>query len=398
LEETLAREPKEVRKEMGQLNYGKQYIDDTDIRVATEVLSGDWLTQGPYVEKFENALAEYCGAKHAVAVSNGTIGLYLAVKVCNTYGHKGITSPITFVASANTFEYNRMSVDFADIDKGTWNIDNSYLENKIDEKTRVIIPVHFAGLPCKMRGIKKIADDNDLFVIEDACHALGATYHDKKIGSCEYSDMTIFSFHPVKHITTCEGGAILTNNDGLAEKLRLFRNHGITKQNLKYDDSPWYYEMHELGINARITDLQCAIGLTQLQKLDWFLERRKSIAEQYREALGSLYGVKLQNWNHKAEHAYHLFVIKLDYRLYDRKCVYMKLKEVGINCQVHYVPVHTQPFYRNRYGFHSGLFPNAEDYYSGCLSLPIYPAMSDEDTQRVIESTRSVLSECRRKS
>src|SRR3989338_10997620 len=296
------------------LPYGRQWIDEDDIKAVVEVLRSDWLTKGPKVEEFEKAMAEYCGAKYAVAVSSGTAALHLACLVAGIkQGDEAITSPITFVASANCVLYCGGKPVFADIDKDTYNIDPAEIKKKITKKTRAIIPVHFAGLPCDMGAIKKIAEEYDLIIIEDACHALGAEYGIQnpglrtkeewiKVGSCSHSDMAVFSFHPVKHITTGEGGAVLTNNEKFYEKLLLFRNHVITKDPEKFTNkdlafplsseplihnpNPWYYEMQELGFNHRITDMQCALGISQLRKLDSFISRRRKIVSIYNQALG----------------------------------------------------------------------------------------------------------------
>ena len=401
--------------------YGKQHINEDDIRAVTEVLRSDWLTQGPKVEEFEKAMAEYCGAKYAVAVSSGTAALHLACLVAGIkQGDEAITSPITFVASANCVLYCGGKPVFADIDKDTYNIDPAEIKKKITKKTRAIIPVHFAGLPCDMEAIKKIAEEYDLIIIEDACHALGAEYRIQnsglktkeewiKVGSCSHSDMTVFSFHPVKHITTGEGGAVLTNNEKFYEKLLLFRNHGITKDPEKFTNkdlafplsseplihnpNPWYYEMQELGFNHRITDLQCALGLSQLKKLDAFVARRRRIADIYNAAFKGNDLIMPQAVSGGRVSSYHLYAVQIDFKRLgkSRATVMAELREKGIGAQVHYIPVHLQPFYMERFGCKKGDFPVAEAYYEKALSLPMYPKMTDEDAMRVVEAVTGMV-------
>lgn len=401
--------------------YGKQHINEDDIRAVTEVLRSDWLTQGPKVEEFEKAMAQYCGAKYAVVVSSGTAALHLACLVAGIkQGNEAITSPITFIASANCILYCGGKPVFADIDKDTYNIDPAEIKKKITKKTRAIIPVHFAGLPCDMEAIKKIAEEYDLIIIEDACHALGAEYRIQnsglktkeewiKVGSCSHSDMTVFSFHPVKHITTGEGGAVLTNNGKFYEKLLLFRNHGITKdtekftnkdlafslnpESLIHNPNPWYYEMQELGFNHRITDMQCALGLSQLKKLDAFVARRRRIADIYNTAFKGNDIIMPQAPASGRVSSYHLYAVQIDFRRLakGRARVMSELRENGIGTQVHYIPVHLQPFYRERFGYRKGDFPVAEAYYEKAFSLPMYPKMTDDDVAKVISNVKSIL-------
>ena len=398
------------------LPYGRQWIDEDDIKAVVEVLRSDWLTQGPKVEEFEKAMAEYCGAKYAVVVSSGTAALHLACLVAGIkQGDEAITSPITFVASANCVLYCGGKPVFADIDKDTYNIDPAEIKKKITKKTRAIIPVHFAGLPCDMGAIKKIAEEYDLIIIEDACHALGAEYRIQdsglrtkeewiKVGSCSHSDMAVFSFHPVQHITTGEGGAVLTNNEKFYEKLLSFRNHGITKDPEKFTNkdlafplsseplihnpNPWYYEMQELGFNHRITDIQCALGTSQLRKLDSFISRRRKIVSIYNQALGDMRLIKIPVEPKTKNSACHLYPVQMDFEKLgkSRFKVMAELKEKGIGTQVHYIPVHLQPYYRRRLGFRQGDYPAAEEYYNKALSLPLYPGMRDKDITKVINS------------
>lgn len=377
----------------GFIPYGRQWLDDEDIAAVVDVLRGEMLTQGPVVKRFEKALAEYCGAKHAVAVSNGTVALHLA---CMAAGlgpdHEGITSPISFLASASCMIYCGARPVFADIDSQTWNIDPAEIRKKITRKTKVIIPVHLAGLSCDIDAIKSLAQKHDITVIEDACHAIGAGYKGKKIGWTSASHMVCFSFHPVKHITTGEGGAVLTDSDELVSRLRRLRHHGITneKGEMTRCDGPWYYEAKELGINGRISDFQCGLGLSQLPKLDRFVMRRREIAERYRRFLGSIQGLSFQIEPPQCEHSYHLFVIHFDPERYDRLRVFKALRKANIGAQIHYIPLNRQPAINTRAGV-QGPLKNADYYYSGCISLPMYPALTRSDQDRVISVLKESL-------
>ena len=390
--------------------YGRQWIDEEDIKAVVDVLRGDWLTQGPKVNEFENALADYCGSKYAVAVSNGTTALHLSCLAAGIKnGDEVITSPITFVASANCVVYCGGIPVFADINKDTYNIDPSEIRKKITSKTKAAIPVHFAGLPCDMEAIRKIADEHDLIIIEDACHALGAEWLDSngkwnKTGSCSHSDMTVFSFHPVKHITTGEGGAILTNNAEIYERLLLLRNHGITKNPSKFinkdlafshsfSPNPWYYEMQELGFNHRITDIQCALGISQLRKLDSFVSRRSEIASAYNDAFKNITYIKVPTQPEDRKSAWHLYVVQIDFGRINksRASVMNALREKGIGTHVHYIPVYLQPFYRSKLGYKEGACSMAESYYKMTLSLPLYPGMGNNDVNKVIDSVKDCL-------
>ena len=395
--------------------YGRQWIDEEDINAVIDVLKGDWITQGPKIDEFEKALANYCGAKYAVAVNSGTAALHLACLAAGIKeGDEVITTPITFVASANCVVYCGGIPVFADINKDTYNIDPSEIRKKITSKTKAAIPVHFAGLPCDMEAIRKIADEHDLIIIEDACHALGAEWKDSngrwhKTGSCSYSDMTVFSFHPVKHITTGEGGAVLTNNAELYEKLLSLREHGIIRNPEKFinkdlafslnpeslilNPNSWYYEIHELGFNYRITDIQCALGLSQLKKLDMFLAKRRSIASAYSQAFKDIELVTTPAEPEDKKPAYHIYVLQIDFERLGktRADVMNKLRASGIGTQVHYIPIHLQPYYRNNFGYRKGDYPAAEEYYDKALSIPIYPKMNDAEIKRVINSVKGCL-------
>lgn len=379
---------------MKTIPYGHQSVGAQDIKSVLFVLKSDWLTQGPTVAAFEKALCAYSGAKYAVCVSSGTAALHIA---CLAAGIKPkdevITSPITFIASANCVVYCGGRPVFADIEEGTANIDCSEAVKKISRRTKALIPVHFAGMPCDMQEINRIAKKNKLFVIEDAAHALGATYKGKKIGSCSYSDMTIFSFHPVKTITAGEGGVILTNNKGLYERLLMFRNHGITKDKSrlqKKDEGSWYYEMQELGFNYRITDFQCAMALSQLKRVDGFIKRRNEIAARYKKALRGIPWISVLDSDAKSAH--HLFVIRIDFKSLkkSKEEVVRQLTDSGIGTQVHYIPVHLQPYYQKHFGYRRGDYPKAEKYYDQALSIPLFPSMKDNDISRVISALKGI--------
>ncbi|MDT8440440.1 MAG: UDP-4-amino-4,6-dideoxy-N-acetyl-beta-L-altrosamine transaminase [Desulfuromonadales bacterium] len=378
--------------------YGRQSITEEDIQAVVEVLRSDWLTQGPMIERFEQAIADDCGARYAVAVANGTAALHLAALAAGfAPGDEVITSPITFVASANCIAYCGATPVFADIDARTYGIDPEQIRQRLTGKTRGLIPVHFAGQPCDMGAIAAIAKGHHLTVIEDAAHAIGASYQVEgetfRVGCCAHSDMTIFSFHPVKHLTTGEGGMITTNSAELYEKLCLLRTHGITKDpsRLTRNDGPWYYEQQELGFNYRITDLQCALGLSQLKRLDAFVARRRQIAGIYDQAFSTEKELIVPEQHSCALSSWHLYMLGL--RSLDRKTVFTKLREQGLGVNVHYIPVHMQPYYRETLGCREGDFPKAEAYYRRVLTLPLYPAMTDEDVRTVIDAVHETVRE-----
>jgi UDP-4-amino-4,6-dideoxy-N-acetyl-beta-L-altrosamine transaminase len=377
------------------LPYGRQSIAEDDIEAVIEVLRSDWLTQGPAVERFEQELAAACGARYAVAVANGTAALHLACLAAGLGpGDVALAPSLTFVASANCALYCGARPVLLDIDSQTLDIDAAAGDSACQmQRVKVVVPVHFGGLPCDMERISASARRAGAVVIEDACHALGARWRSSdgfwhQVGDCSHSNMVCFSFHPVKHITTGEGGAILTNDAQLCEQLRLLRTHGITRatERLTRDDGPWYYEMQALGFNYRITDLQCALGYAQLRKLRGWVARRRQIAARYRSTLSQLPYIGLQAASEGRESSYHLFVIQVP----GREEFYRHLRENGLGVQVHYVPIHLQPYYREHFGYKAGDLPKAEAYYRCAVSIPIFPAMSDEDVERVVRTVLSV--------
>ncbi|MEH7191132.1 UDP-4-amino-4,6-dideoxy-N-acetyl-beta-L-altrosamine transaminase [Bacillus toyonensis] len=376
------------------LPYGQQQIDEYDIQAVVDVLKGDFLTTGPMVQQFEGAIAKYAGAKYAVSFSNGTAALHAACYAAGiTEGDEVITTPMTFVASANCILYQGGKPIFADIDNETYNISPKSIEEKITNKTKAIIPVHFTGQPVELNAIQKIAKENNLIIIEDAAHALGATYKNKKIGSI--GDMTMFSFHPVKHITTGEGGVITTNNPLFYEKLIQFRTHGIERnpQKLLENHGSWYYEMQFLGYNYRLTDIQAALGLSQLSKLDSFIKIRKKYVDIYNKEFSSLSEIIIPKQLPQTSSSWHLYIIRLNTKLLkcNRKEVYEALQRENIGVNVHYIPVHLQPFYQ-KLGFEKGICPQAENVYEEIITLPLFPKMTEADVWDVIQAVRKVLS------
>jgi UDP-4-amino-4,6-dideoxy-N-acetyl-beta-L-altrosamine transaminase len=344
--------------------YGKQWIDEDDINAVIATLKSDYLTQGPAIEEFESKICCLTGADYCVAVSSATAGLHIAIAALNIEsGMEGITSPNTFVATSNAMIYNGLKPVFADIDRRTYNVDINCIKEKITDKTRVLIPVHFAGQPCDMKLIREFSKDHQLYVIEDAAHAIGSRYESgKSVGSCDNSDMTVFSFHPVKTIATGEGGAITTNDEKLYNKLKFLRSHGITRniELLSQNPGPWYYEMQELGYNYRMTDLQASLGSSQLNKLERFVKRRREIVEKYNEAFSKIECLTIPFESKEVFSAFHLYVLLVDFDKLGitRRDLMGKLSEKKIGSQVHYIPVHTQPFYQNQYGYRVGDYPS----------------------------------------
>lgn len=370
--------------------YGRQSIDEDDIKAVIETLRSDYLTTGPKVEEFERCVADYVGAKYAVAIANGTAALHAACFAAGIgEGDEVITTPITFAASANCVLYCGGKPVFADIDSVTYNIDPEDIKRKITDRTKAIIAVHFTGQPCDMDAIHAIAKEHNLIVIEDAAHALGADYKGKQIGSL--SDMTTFSFHPVKHITTAEGGMIMTNNNDLYEKLRLFRTHGITRnpELLSQKEGPWYYEQISLGYNYRITDVQCALGISQMRKLYDFVDRRREIAKRYDEAFAGNPNIITPYQKEGCNNSYHLYVIQV--KNVDRRKVFEELSTAGIGVNVHYIPVYTFPYYRE-HGYGCITCKNAEELYKHIISIPMYPDLTAEQQEYVISK---VIEKCK---
>jgi UDP-4-amino-4,6-dideoxy-N-acetyl-beta-L-altrosamine transaminase len=371
------------------ISYGKQWISDTDVQSVVDVLKSDYLTQGPKVKDFEQALCSYTGAKYCVAVANGTAALHIAVAALRLEeGSEGITTPNTFAASANCMLYNGIVPRFADINPVSYNIDPSEILERITDKTKLLIPVHFAGLTAEMDRISKIAKEHDLHVIEDAAHAIGSQYADGSyVGNCKYSDMTIFSFHPVKTITTGEGGAITTNSKELYERLLMLRSHGITRdeEKLSMNPGPWYYEMQNLGYNYRLTDMQAALGCSQLDRLDDFKTRRREIHKRYTQAFDGIPWLRVPQEPEDISSCFHLYVLLFDYGHLkkSRGEVMGELHAQNIGSQVHYIPVNQFPYYK---GISGDKTPNADAYYDQCLSIPLYPRMSDSDIEHVIET------------
>lgn len=363
--------------------YGRQSIDEEDIQAVVETLRSDFLTTGPKVQEFEQCVANYVGAKYAVAISNGTAALHAACFAAGIgEGDEVITTPITFAASANCVLYCGGKPVFADIDPVTYNIDPEDIIRKITKRTKAIIAVHYTGQPCDMDAIHEIAKEHNLIVIEDAAHALGADYKGQKIGSL--SDMTTFSFHPVKHITTAEGGMIMTNSKELYDKLSLFRMHGITRDSelMSRNEGPWYYEQITLGYNYRITDVQCALGISQMKKLNSFVSRRREIAKRYDEAFAENPNIIIPKQKEGCNNSYHLYVIQV--KNVDRRDVFEKLRTSGIGVNIHYIPVYTFPYYRE-HGYMKTQCQNAEELYKHIISIPMYPDLSPEQQEYVID-------------
>jgi len=372
------------------LPYGKQTIDNEDIEEVMKTLSSDFITQGPKIEEFEKNLAKYCGAKYAVAFNSGTSalhGAYFALGLGK--GDEIITSPNTFVATPNAGLYLEANVQFSDVEKETGNLDISKI--KTNDNTKLITPVHYSGNPVDLAELSEI---DNVKIIEDGAHALGAEYNGKKIGSLTYSEMAMFSFHPVKHITTGEGGIIVTNDEEYYERLQLFRSHGITKNNLINEPhGDWYYEMQHLGYNYRITDIQCALGLSQLKKLDSFVKSRRKIAKTYDEIFedNPYFDMILEKENCKS--SYHLYPILLkDKFIKNKKEIFEKLRSKGLGVQVHYIPVYKQPYYQ-KLGFKNDLCPVCEEFYAKEISIPMYPTLTDEDIEFVKETLYKVIGE-----
>lgn len=366
--------------------YGRQTIEEDDIQAVVDVLKSDYLTTGPKITEFEQKVADYVGVKYAVAVSNGTAALHAACFAAGIgEGDEVITTPLTFAASSNCVLYCGGTPVFADVDPRTYNIDPADIERKITPKTKAIIAVHLAGQPCDLDAIHKIAREHHLLVIEDGAHALGSVYKGKRIGGL--SDMTTFSFHPVKPITTGEGGMIVTNNEDLYKKLVMFRSHGITRDEslMKRNDGPWFYQQLDLGYNYRITDIQCALGCSQMNKIDRFLARRKEIVKRYNEAFANCENIVTPYQLPETESGWHLYIIQV--KNCERRDVFEKLRKAGIGVNVHYIPVYMHPYFQE-HGYKEVHCKNAEEIYSHIISLPLYPSLTEKEQQYVIDEVK----------
>jgi UDP-4-amino-4,6-dideoxy-N-acetyl-beta-L-altrosamine transaminase len=377
--------------------YGKHLVNEDDVDAVVEVLRNQFLTQGTVVPKFEQALCEYTGANHCVAVNSATSGLHVACLAAGVaVGDSVWTVPNSFVASANCALYCGATIDFVDIDPFTRNIDISALETKLQHAAtqnrlpKALIVVHFSGLSCEMQTIQKLTQLYSIVLIEDAAHGLGGSYRQSKIGSCVYSDMSVLSFHPVKSITSAEGGAVLTNQSQLYQKLQLFAKHGVTKDPSQYQGEshgPWYYQQLELGYNYRLSDLHAALGLSQLSKLDVFIQKRSRLAKVYDNALADL-PLKLPVEEPQFKSAWHLYMVELIQ--HDRQHVYQQLHDKGVGVNVHYIPIHLQPYYQ-QLGFKQGDFPVSEHFYQNALTLPLFPSLTDIEQAKVIAVLHEVL-------
>lgn len=376
--------------------YGRQDVTDADIQAVVDVLRSDYLTQGPAVPAFEKAVASYCGVEHAIAVNSATSALHIACLALGVgKGDIVWTSPITFVASANCALYCGASVDFVDIDFHSYNMSVERLQEKLEQAEKsgrlpkVVIPVHLAGQSCDMQALNKLAIKYSFKVIEDASHAIGAKYQGKPVGDCRFSDIAIFSFHPVKIITTGEGGMAVTNNEKLARRMELFRSHGITRDPNEMTHPPdgaWYYQQIELGFNYRMTDIQAAFGLSQLARLDEYIAKRHALAGRYDTLLASL-PIQLPFRCPDSHSAFHLYIVRIPHlkRDHTHSNIFVSLRQRGIGVNLHYIPVHTQPYYKH-FGFRDDDYPNAMQYYAEAISLPMYVALSEAQQDRVVQA------------
>ena len=376
------------------LPYGRQWLDDEDINAVVTVLKSDWLTTGPKAAEFERSFAETVGAKEAVAVCNGTAALHAAMYALGIGpGDEVIVPPMTFAASANCILYQRGSPVFADVDEKTLLIDPNQVESKITGRTKAIIAVDYTGQACDYDALTDIANTHKIHLVDDACHALGGKYKDKLVGSL--ADLNTFSLHPVKHITSGEGGMITTDNTCYAEKMRMFRNHGISSDSHQRERSgSWFYEMGDLGYNYRLTDFQCALAMNQLKKLSGWVKRRQEIAKRYDIAFSGMPEITPLGVRNDVSHAYHLYVIRLNPEKIhsDRATIFKSLLVEGIGVNVHYIPVHLHPFYQQKLGTKHGMCPVAEKAYEEIISIPIFPKMNDNDVNDVIKAIQKVIS------
>jgi len=372
---------------MDPLPYGRHWIDDDDIREVVRTLRSDWLTTGPAVEEFERAFASYTGARHAVAVANGTAALHAAMFALGIGpGDEVIVPPLTFAATANCVVYQGATPVFADVVPDTLLLDPACVDKKITPRTKAIIAVDYAGQPCAYDALRGMARAHGLALVADACHALGATYKGRRAGAL--ADLSTFSFHPVKPITTCEGGMVTTDDPDLARRMRIFRNHGITTDHRERAQSgTCFYEMTDLGYNYRLSEVQCALGISQLRKLPAWVARRQQIAQQYDRAFEAASAMRPLRTRAEVSHAYHLYVVRV---VFGRDALISALRETGIGANVHYIPVHLHPYYRQRYQLRPGLCPVAEKAYEHIVSLPIFPQMTDADVSRVTSAVELI--------
>ena len=376
------------------LPYGHQSLTEDDLQAVLDVLRSDWITTGPKIDEFEEAFASDVGAKHAVSFSSGTAALHGAVVAAGVdRGHEVITTPLTFCATANVVLHQQATPRFADVTRDTLTLDPSEVERHLSSETKAILPVDYAGHPADLDELLSLSERHGLVVIEDAAHALGARYRGQSVGSV--SHMTVFSFHPVKHLTTGEGGMVTTDSDAYAKQLRSLRNHGIDLDaRARQTTGQWYYEMTELGYNYRLTDMACALGLSQLPRLKRNVQRRRDIAQHYTDKLGAMDGVSLPSVRSDSESSWHLYPVRIDQGHTNSKRgeIFQALRAEGIGVNVHYIPVYLHPYYRNRFGDRTGLCPVAEKAYSELISLPMFHGMMDSDVDDVVEAVDKVLS------
>lgn len=376
------------------LPYARQWVSEEDIEAVAEVLRSDWITAGPRVPAFEEALSDFVGAREGVAVSSGTAALHAAIHALGIgEGDEVIVPAMTFASSANAVVFEGGTPVFADVDDDDLLLTPDEVERRISSRTRAVMTVDFAGQPCDYDALRRICRRHDIPLVADACHALGATYRGQRVGTL--ADLTTFSFHPVKHITTGEGGMVVTDDPSAAAQMRAFRNHGIsTEARERAAKGAWYYEMVDLGYNYRLTDFQCALGISQLKKLPEWLDKRRALAQAYDQAFSDLDGVSPLAVRVDVEHAYHLYVVRLeDASRGERDAVFGAMRRRGIGVNVHYIPVHLHPYYRERFGTRPGQHPVAEKAYEQILTLPLYPQMSEEDVDKVALSLTEALRE-----
>ena len=379
------------------ISYGRQYVDNNDIKAVVKVLKGDWLTQGPQVKRFEKLLNSKFGSKYCTALSSGTAALHLvAIALGWKKGDIILTTPISFLATSNSILHCHATPVFIDIDKNSFNIDVNKLEKVIvsyqkkGKKISGIIATDFAGQPCDWKSIKNIADKYNIITVNDNCHAIGASINNNKKYAIKYADVVVHSYHPVKNITSGEGGAVFTNNKLIDQRVKMLRSQGIKRFPSK---APWYYEMVELGYNFRISDIHCALGISQLKKLELFVKKRKLIAKKYDFALKNIKNLKIPKILHNVSHAYHLYPVRINFKKFDinKNLFFKNLKKRKINLQVHYIPIHLQPYYRKKFKFKKGDFPIAENFYEEQVSLPIYYSLKNKEVNYIIKQIKNLL-------